>query len=100
VQEKEKRKLMQEKEKKKKRGRELTGLWPRCVRDLKLTPAGEEKEGWYCCCAPPISLDAAPWTARPYREGSARRELTLFDGQERWEREKGMGGHERWEKIF
>jgi hypothetical protein len=76
----EKRKPTQEKEKKKRRGTELTGLWPRCVRRLKPTLAGEEKEGRYCCCAPPISLDAAPWTAWPRQEVSAHRELTLLDG--------------------
>jgi hypothetical protein len=90
-----KRRPVQEKENKKRRGRELTGLGPRCVRHFKLTLVGEEKEGRCCCYAPPISLDAGPWTTQPHQEGSARRELALLDGQERWEREKRMGGHER-----
>jgi hypothetical protein len=74
-----KRRRRESRRKRKRRGRDLMGLCPRCVCRLKPTLAGEEKEGRYCCCAPPIFLDAAPWTG----------------GQER-----RMGGHERWEKIF
>jgi hypothetical protein len=84
--EKEKRRPVQEKENKKRRGRELTGLGPRCVHPLKPTLVGEEA-GRCCCCAFPISLDAAPWMARPSQEGDTRRELTLLDPKraKRWE---------------
>jgi hypothetical protein len=97
---KRKRRRRESRRKRKRRGRDLMGLCPRCVCHFKPTLAGEEKEGRYCCCAPPIFLDAAPWTAQPRQEGSAHRGLTLLDGRDRWEREKRMGGHERWEKIF